>query len=69
MIRQSINELKFKLPNGEFTTISVSGGFVIKPNNKILEDAIAQAMQILQVAKERGGNMIAQMSDLTKLEV
>ncbi len=69
LIRQSINELKFKLPSGEYTNISVSGGFVIKPNNKILDDAIKQAKQVLQVAKERGGNMIAQMSDLTKLEV
>ena len=69
MIRQSINELKFKLPNGKFANISVSGGFVIKPNNKILDDAIKQAKQILQVAKERGGNMIAQISDLTKLDV
>ena len=69
MIRQSINELKFKLPNGEFTNISVSGGFVIKPNNKILDDAIKQAQQVLQVAKERGGNMIAQISDLTKLDL
>ena len=69
LIRQSINELKFKLPNGEYTNISVSGGFVIKPNNKVLDDAIKQAKQILQVAKERGGNMIAQMSDLTKLDV
>ena len=69
LIRQSINELKFKLPSGEYTNISVSGGFVIKPNNKILDDAIKQAKQVLQVAKERGGNMIAQMSDLTKLDV
>lgn len=69
LIRQSINELKFKLPSGEYTNISVSGGFVIKPNNKVLDDAIKQAKQVLQVAKERGGNMIAQMSDLTKLEV
>ncbi len=68
-IRQSINEIKFKLPTGEYVNISVSGGFVIKPNNKILDDAINQAKQILQVAKERGGNMIAQMSDLTKLDV
>ncbi|SFV59174.1 diguanylate cyclase (GGDEF domain) [hydrothermal vent metagenome] len=69
MIRQSISELKFKLPNGEFTNITVSGGFVVKPNNKTLDDTIRQAKEILQVAKERGGNMIAQMSDLTKLEV
>ena len=69
LIRQSINELKFKLPSGEYTNISVSGGFVIKPNNKVLDDAIRQAKQVLQVAKERGGNMIAQMSDLTKLDV
>lgn len=69
MVRQSISELKFKLPNGEFTNITVSGGFVIKPNNKMLDDAVKEAKRILQVAKERGGNMIAQKSDLTQLEV
>lgn len=69
LIRESINELKFKLPNGESTNIRVSGGFVIKPSNKILDDVIRQAKQVLQVAKERGGNMIAQMSDLTKLDI
>ncbi len=68
-IRQSINELKFKLPNEKYTNISISGGFVIKQNNKTLEDAINTAKEILQVAKERGGNMIAKISDLAKLDI
>ncbi len=69
LIRQSISEIKFKLPSGEFVNITISGGFIIKPNNKTLEDAIKQAKQVLAYAKEHGGNMIAQMSDLTKLDV
>ena len=69
MIRQSISEIRFKLPNGEYVNISVSGGFIIKQNNKILDDSLRQAKQILLFAKEKGGNMIAQQSDLTKLDV
>ena len=69
MIRQSINELKFKLPNGEFVQLSISGGFIIKPNNKMLEDAINQAKIILRFAKEKGGNYIAKQSDIVELKV
>ncbi len=43
LIRQSISEIKFKLPNGEYVNITVSGGFIIKPTNKMLNDAIKQA--------------------------
>lgn len=69
LMKQSISELKFKLPNGKYTYLSVSGGFFIKPSNKLLDDAIRQAKQLLLFAKEQGGNMIAQMSDLNKLEI
>jgi len=68
MIRQSISELKFKLPNGEFVTLSVSGGFIIKQNNKMLDEAINQAKAILQHAKEKGGNFIARQSDMMDLK-
>ncbi len=66
-IRKSLLEIKFKLPNGQTTNLSVSGGFVIKPSNKILDDTIKQALQVLQFAKETGGDKIAQVSDLTKI--
>jgi diguanylate cyclase (GGDEF)-like protein len=69
MLRQNISELQFKLPNGEAVHITISGGFLIKTNNKVLEDAITQAKQILEVAKKQGGNTIAQLSDLAKLDV
>jgi diguanylate cyclase (GGDEF)-like protein len=69
MIKQSINELKFKTPDGEYTNVTISGGFVIKPKNKMLDESINQAKEILRVAKEMGGNKIAQLSDLAKLDV
>ncbi len=68
-IKESINELKFKLPNGKYANISISVGFAIKQSNKPLDDVIAFAKQLLKVAKEKGGNMIAQKSDLTKLDI
>ena len=65
IIRQSISELKFNIPNGE--KITVSGGFVIKPNNTNLEEAIKQAMEILARAKSIGKNKILQTRDIAEL--
>ena len=65
IIRQSISELKFNIPAGE--KITVSGGFVIKPNNTNLEEAIKQAMDILAYAKNIGKNKILQTRDIAEL--
>jgi PleD family two-component response regulator len=69
MIKQSINEIRFKTPDGEYTNVTISGGFAIKPKNKMLDESINQAKEILRVAKEMGGNKIAQLSDLAKLDI
>ncbi len=69
LIRQSIEELKFNEPNKGPIVITVSGGFVIKPNNSNLEEALRQAKEILQYAKEMGINRILQMRDLAEKEI
>ncbi len=61
-IQQNISEIKFKLPNGKTSEVSISGGFVLKPNNKTLEETIKQALQALHTAKQKGGGTIAQSS-------
>ncbi len=68
-IKQTINELKFKLPNGKITNITISGGFVIKPTNKSLDEAISQAKQLMTFAKaNKDGNFIAQTTDMNYLD-
>jgi diguanylate cyclase (GGDEF)-like protein len=65
IIRQSISELKFNIPAGE--KITVTGGFIIKPNNTNLEEAIKQAKEILLQAKHIGKNKILQTRDIAQL--
>ena len=65
IIRQSIAELKFNLPNGE--NITVTGGFIIKPNNTNLEEAIKQAKEILLKGKNIGNNKILQNRDIAEI--
>jgi diguanylate cyclase (GGDEF)-like protein len=67
IIRQSISEIKFKEPGGGPVTVTVSGGYVVKPANQSLEEALRIAKEILYVAKKRGKNSIAQSKDLNKL--
>ena len=64
IIRQSISELKFNTPTGE--TITVTGGFVIKPNNTNVEEAIKQANEILKLGKTMGPNKILQARDVSE---
>ena len=66
LIRQSIEELKFTLPNKGAITITVSGGFIIKPNNTNLEEASRQAMEILQYTKSTTSNKILQSKDIAE---
>lgn len=62
-IRKSIEETNFKTPKGEKLPLTLSGGLVIKQSNKSLEDTISNAKDILQTAKEKGKNRIAQIRD------
>ena len=68
IIRQSISELKFKEPNGDPIVITVSGGFVIKPNNQPLEESIEKAKGILIHAQKKK-NTISQIRDLAEHEL
>ena len=69
LIRESISELKFNIPNYGPTQITVSGAFVIKPNNSSIEEALKQANEILDYAKSMGKNKILQVRDLAQREI
>jgi len=66
LIRQSIEELKFNTPDKGPVTITVSGGFIIKPNNTNFEEASRQAKEILEFAKTTGKNRILQTRDMAE---
>ncbi|WP_373035439.1 GGDEF domain-containing protein [Sulfurimonas sp.] len=69
IIRQSISEIKFKAPGGSPITITVSGGFIIKPNNQSLEESLRQAKEVLHHSKKKGKNTISQIRDLAEHEL
>ena len=62
-MRKSIEEAVFKNPQGGKIPFTLSGGFIIKQGNKSLEDSISYAKEVLQTAKEKDGNRIAQIHD------
>ncbi len=63
-IRKSLIETVFKAPKtNQSLKFTISGGFVIKPTNKTLEDSLKQAKEILQTAIKKGRNKIAQLRD------
>jgi len=66
LIRQSIEELKFNIADKGPVVITVSGGFIIKPNNTNLDEANRQAKEILQYAKTTGTNRILQTRDMVE---
>ncbi|OHD96275.1 MAG: diguanylate cyclase [Sulfurimonas sp. RIFCSPHIGHO2_12_FULL_36_9] len=68
-IRQSISELKLSSPELGEITITLSGGYVIKPNNVSLEESIRQAKKVLKHAQNSGGNIISQIKDLAHSEL
>jgi diguanylate cyclase (GGDEF)-like protein len=68
IIRQSISEIKFKSPATGPVTVTVSGGYVIKPNNVTLDESIREAKKVLEHAKTHGKNRIFQLSDLQESE-
>ena len=67
IIKQSVSELKFNVPDKGTANITVSGGFVIKPNNTHLDEAIKSSKEILKFAKEHGRNRVAQVRDVANL--
>lgn len=69
IIRESIAELKFNAPGHGPVHITVTGGFVIKPNNTSLEEAMKQAKEILEYAKTTGNNRIFQLRDLAQKDM
>ena len=69
LIRESIAELKFNTHENGPVAITVTGGFVIKPNNTSLEEAIKQAKEILAYAKTTGKNKILQLRDLAQKDI
>jgi len=68
-IVQSIQEIKFKLPNGDYKNIDVTAAFVIKTKKRSLDDALKEAITILEFAKKHDGLTIAQKRDMTDLEI
>jgi len=69
LVRQSIEELKFNVAGKGAVTITVSGGFIIKPNNTNLDEALRQAKEILVYAKSTGVNKILQTRDLAERHI
>ncbi|QOP45598.1 diguanylate cyclase domain-containing protein [Sulfurimonas paralvinellae] len=69
LIRESVAELKFNIPHKGTTQITMSGGFIIKPNNTSLEEAIKQAKEILHYAQSLGTNKIMQTRDLAQKDM
>jgi len=67
IIRQSISEIKFKEPGGKPITITVSGGYMVKPANQSIEEALKIAKEVLHAAKKSGKNSIFQTKDLNKI--
>ena len=69
LIRESIADLKFNNPSMGNKQITVSGGFVIKPSNTSLEEAMKQAKEILKYAQSTGRNKILQTRDLVQRDM
>lgn len=69
LIRQSIGELKFNTPNQAAVNITMTGGFIIKPNSTHLEEAIKQAKEILHYAQQTGTNRVFQTRDMAEREM
>lgn len=69
LIRESIADLKFNVPDAGTERITVTGGHIIKPNNTSLDEAIKQAKEILNYGKTTGKNKIFQTRDLAQREL
>lgn len=66
VIRQSISEIKLSAPDKTTVNVTVTGGFVTKPKNAPLEEAIKNAKELLNAARHVGINRIFRIKDLPK---
>lgn len=69
LIRESISELRFNISTEQKSNITVSGGFIIKPNNTHLDEALRQAKEILEYAKSSGTNRVLQTRDMAEKDL
>lgn len=68
LIRQSIADIHLaSSTTKEVVKITVSGGFIIKPNHSPLEESIKKAKTLLENAKNTGTNKILQVKDIPKI--
>lgn len=65
---ENISSLKFSY-NQKSITLSISAGYIIKPNNITLEESIKSAKKLLDFAKKHGGNRLMQVEDLAASEM
>jgi len=68
-IREAIAELKFATQTKVPVQITVSGGFIIKPNNLTLSNAMIQAKKILSFAQTDQTNRILQQRDMEGVKI
>ncbi|MBC8238037.1 MAG: GGDEF domain-containing protein [Helicobacteraceae bacterium] len=66
LVRQSIAEIKLLSPDKEYIKITVTGGFINKSNNALLDDSLRKAKELLQNARGLGQNRILQARDIPK---
>jgi GGDEF domain-containing protein len=59
-IIHSVQESSFVTSQGPMK-ITLSGGFLLKPPSKSVDDTVQEAIQLIEKAKELGGNRVAQM--------
>jgi len=69
IIRQSISELKFKSAESGSVVVTVSGGFIIKPNNVTLDESLRESKKVLHHSQQTGTNKISQIKDLADSEL
>lgn len=69
IIRQSISELKLTSAESGSVVVTVSGGFVIKPNHVSLDESIREAKRILEFSQKHGKNKISQIKDISEKEL
>ncbi|MFT7860425.1 MAG: diguanylate cyclase [Sulfurimonas sp.] len=69
LIRESIADLKFNIPDVGTQRVTVTGGHVVKPTNTSIEEAIKQAKEIQNYAKSTGTNKIFQTRDYAQRDM
>lgn len=63
-IIQSVKESSFTTAQGPIK-ITLSAGFLLKPPVKTIDEGVQQALQLIEKAKENGGNSVVQLRDLS----